>query len=438
MQRWLRSIYTAALPGLAVAFLTLPILADDWPQHLGIQQDATSAETGLLDAWPANGPPELWRHDVGVGFAGPAIVDGQVFLNDRVQGEADVLRVFNLDTGEELWQFRYDAPGRINFPGSRSTPCVTDTHVYMTGGFGHIHAVNRETHRADWQFNIYDRYPDENKRFGYGPSAVIVDDILLITPTAQGDPVVVALNPQTGETVWESQARLETLHSFHTPVVREIAGVRGISVRDRTHVHFVSIDTGQTIWSHQVYEIQGGPHVTIPPVTVLGRNNQYVFCTNGYENGSVLFEVKPIAAAIRIEEVYRIPEGGQVHPAIYYEKYLYLNINENANLLRGRNLQGGLACIDPQNGEVVWKTRNAPNLNRGATTLVDGKLLAFDGDTGELMLIDPGPERFRLISKFVALEGRGNSNNAWSPLVVSDGRLVVRDHRQVVCFDLRQ
>ena len=41
-------------------------------------------------------------------------------LNDREQGVADILRVFDLDTGKELWQFKTDAPGRVNFP--RLTP----------------------------------------------------------------------------------------------------------------------------------------------------------------------------------------------------------------------------------------------------------------------------------------------------------------------------
>ena len=70
-------------------------------------------------------------------------------------------------------------------------------------------------------------------------------------------------------------------------------------------------------------------------------------------------------------------------------------------------------------------------------TLADGKLYVFDGDTGDLMLVNPTPQKFDLISKFVALQGKGRSNNAWSPIVISDGRLVIRDHRQIVCFDLR-
>ncbi|MBX2851173.1 MAG: PQQ-binding-like beta-propeller repeat protein [Phycisphaeraceae bacterium] len=413
--------------------------AEDWPQHLGPTQDAVSAETGLLNTWPEEGPPELWRHDVGKGFAGTAVVDGKVFLNDREQGVADILRVFDLETGEELWQYKHGAPGRVNFPGSRSTPSVTGTHVYTTGALGDIHAINRKTKKPDWSIKMWEKYPDNSQSFGYGPSAVIIDDLLLLSPTAQGDPVVIAVDPKTGEDVWQSEATLTTNQTHHTPVLRTIAGVRGISCRDQTHLYHIDIKTGKTIWSHQVYGIVQGPHVTIPPVTVIGKKNQYVFVTNGYENGSALYEVTTAAAEgeFEIRELYRTPEGSQVHPAIYHDKHFYVNINENANL-RGRNKQGGLACFDANNGELKWKTQNEPNLNRGAVTLADGKLYVFDGDTGELMLVNANPDQFDVIAKFEALKPEGRSNNAWSPIVVSDGRLIIRDHRQIVCYDLRE
>lgn len=448
------------LSAVCASVATGYVNASDWPQHLGPTQDAVSAETGLLETWPADGPPELWRHDVGLGFAGAAVVDGRVFLNDRQQGVADILRVFDLDTGEERWRYTHDAPGRVNYPGSRSTPSVTDTHAYTSGALGDIHAINRKTRKPDWSLNMWEKFPDDAQVFGYGPSPMIVDDLLLLSPTAQGDPVVIAVDPKTGKDIWQSEANLTTNQTHHTPVVRTIAGTRGITCRDQTHLYFIDIKTGKTLFSHKVYDAVRGPHVTIPPVTV-GRgytdrplNNLYsnVFVTNGYENGTVSLDVTASRKLLgdgfgngqrsdeytfTVREKYRIPEGSQVHPAVYLGGHLFMNINENANL-RGRNKQGGLACIDAETGEIKWKTKNNPNLNRGATTLADGNLYVFDGDTGELMLINPDPNTFDMINKFTAIKPRGRSNNAWSPIVISDGRLIIRDHQQIVCFDLRK
>ena len=431
---------------LAAASLTLGFGAAgwagaaDWPNHLGPTQDAVSAETGLLTSWPEAGPPEQWRHDIGIGFAGVAVADGKVFLNDRQPNTAEILRVFDLECGEELWQYKYEARGRVNLPGSRSTPTVTDTHVYLTGALGHVTAVNRKTHKPDWAYNIYDDYPTPGNVFGYSPSPMLVDGLLLLSPTVVGQPVTIAVDPKTGEKVWESEAPIAaTAHSHHTPVVRTIAGVRAIAARDRTHIYFLDIKTGKTIWKHEVYEVRGGPHVTIPPITVMPGQDKHVFVSNGYEDGSLMLEVTAGEAEgqFNIKELYRIRPGGQVHPPLYHDGHFYMNMNENANL-RGRNPDGGLSCIDAKTGELKWHTKNDPNLNHGAITLVDGKIIAFDGNSGEVLLIKPNPEKFEVISKFVAIKPKNSGNNAWAPVVVSNGRLIVRDHQQIVCYDLRQ
>ena len=35
---------------------------------------------------------------------------------------------------------------------------------------------------------MWEKFPDETQHFGYGPSAVVVDDLLLLSPTAEGAP----------------------------------------------------------------------------------------------------------------------------------------------------------------------------------------------------------------------------------------------------------
>ena len=35
--------------------------ADDWPQWRGANRDSVSGDTGLLQQWPAGGPPLTWR-----------------------------------------------------------------------------------------------------------------------------------------------------------------------------------------------------------------------------------------------------------------------------------------------------------------------------------------------------------------------------------------
>jgi outer membrane protein assembly factor BamB len=106
--------------------------AADWPQYLGPGRNSTSAEKGILRAWPTNGPAVLWTVPVGKGFGGPAIKDGNVYLLDRDEAVGDTLRCLDLANGKELWTFAYPAPGTAMFPGSRSVPTVDGTPAGTT------------------------------------------------------------------------------------------------------------------------------------------------------------------------------------------------------------------------------------------------------------------------------------------------------------------
>ena len=46
---------------------------EDWPRFLGPRGDGVSSETGLLEKWPAKGPPLLWEKQVGAGYSAPSV-----------------------------------------------------------------------------------------------------------------------------------------------------------------------------------------------------------------------------------------------------------------------------------------------------------------------------------------------------------------------------
>ena len=69
----------------AALVLTLPatLRAADWPQWMGPERDGAWREQGLLDAIPAGGLKVRWRAPVGMGYGGPAVAGGKVFVMDR-------------------------------------------------------------------------------------------------------------------------------------------------------------------------------------------------------------------------------------------------------------------------------------------------------------------------------------------------------------------
>ena len=111
--------------------------AADWPQFLGPQRDGVAHDAkGLARSWPATGPKQLWETPVGAGYGGAAIYGDSVLLLDRKDDARDVLRRINLADGKDAWRSPYDAPGKIDHNGGRSTPATDGNLVFTIGMYG--------------------------------------------------------------------------------------------------------------------------------------------------------------------------------------------------------------------------------------------------------------------------------------------------------------
>ncbi len=106
--------------------------AADWPQFLGPQRDGVAhGAHGLARSWPEGGPKHLWQTPVGPGFSGVAIYGDSVLLLDREDNSRDVVRRIGLADGKDVWRFPYDAPGKLDHNGSRSTPATDGDLVFI-------------------------------------------------------------------------------------------------------------------------------------------------------------------------------------------------------------------------------------------------------------------------------------------------------------------
>ena len=109
----------------SLLFLTLILVITcietraDWPQYLGPDRNASAPEARLAKTWPERGPRRLWSFSLGIGYGGASVQGGEVFVLDRIVGKKDILRCIDLQSGKELWNFSYDAPGKHPHPGSR-------------------------------------------------------------------------------------------------------------------------------------------------------------------------------------------------------------------------------------------------------------------------------------------------------------------------------
>ena len=144
----MKSICRKTLELSATFFLfaiVLDLQAADWPRFLGVHADCKSQETGLLDAWPKEGPPLEWKKVVGTGYSAPSVSNGNLVLHHRIKKE-EVVESMDPLTGKTIWTFKYpsnyiDPFGYNN--GPRCTPILTQDRCYVLGAEGKLYWAYR-------------------------------------------------------------------------------------------------------------------------------------------------------------------------------------------------------------------------------------------------------------------------------------------------------
>src|SRR4051812_37631938 len=85
----------------------------NWSRWRGPNNDGVSQEKGLLEKWPADGPPLLWKASgLGAGFSSVAVVDGKVFSMGSKDGTTITCR--NAKDGAEIWTTKIGGGGDPN------------------------------------------------------------------------------------------------------------------------------------------------------------------------------------------------------------------------------------------------------------------------------------------------------------------------------------
>src|SRR5262249_9484276 len=101
----LSAYFVSALAGpVLVSSKGFQTQAYDWPQWLGPHRNGVSQETGLLNNWPREGPPLLWKaKGLGSGYSTPSVAAGRVFTMGNRSGREYVVAL-SVHKGKQLWR----------------------------------------------------------------------------------------------------------------------------------------------------------------------------------------------------------------------------------------------------------------------------------------------------------------------------------------------
>lgn len=441
-----------SLPCFVLLFCAgIAVYADDWAKWLGPTGDAVYHESGVVRSIPDGGLKTLWEAPVNLGYSGPSVADGKVFLMDYIQSSGEITnkaswsdelmgqeRVVCLDaaTGKERWSFAYDRPYRMSYPGGpRATPIYSDGRVYALGAEGNMHVLDADSGELIWSKDFQKDYSAETPRWGHAAHPLIYDDMVICIVGGIGS-VAVAFDKATGEQRWR---RLSAdSQGYCPPSIVKYAGVDQLIIWHPEGLNSLNPLNGQLYWSQDLRP-KLGLTVSTP------RTNRGRMFVSGQGGPAALLHLSKDAPGAELMWT------GTPQTAMY-------TLNNTPffsdDAIYGVDLESSsLIAVDPQDGSRIWMTQrpiidpevlaNSKRRLRHGTAFLyrlgesdDFYILSENGDLiiAELTVAgyrEKGRQNILEPTNFTA--GR---KVVWSPPAFADRKLFVRNDKKLVAVDL--
>jgi len=416
------------LPVLTI--VTLPALADDWPQWRGPARNGKSAETGLLQEWPEGGPPLAWKAmGLGTGYSSVSVAGGRIFSMGDLDDGQYVLALTH-DGTETRWKTRVDPVHKDQYGGPRSTPTVDGDRVYVTTTAGSVVCLEAATGKELWRRSLPDDFDGYlmkamgSYEWKFSESPLVDGDRVVVTP-GHVEALLVALNKKTGEEIWRTEGRRIGPRgadgaAYSSAVVLEAGGVRQYVQLVGRGLVGVEAATGRMLWG---YNRVASDIANIATPIVDGDR---VFASSGYGTGAGLVRVRKEGEDWSADEIYFLEadtmqnhHGGMV----LHEGTLFTGTGQNKGLP---------IAVDFATGKVAWGPVRTAGQASAALSYADGRLY-FRYQDGRMLLVEASPREFKERGTFMIPEVKKES---WSHPVISGGKLLLREQDVLYAYDI--
>jgi outer membrane protein assembly factor BamB len=386
--------------------LALALALQDWPHWRGPGRDGVTVEKNLLQEWPEGGPPARWKIDgLGTGWSSPIIAGGRLYVTGDV-GEDLVIRAFDLEA-KPLWTSKNGAAWKGSYPGARAACAWSEGRLYHVNAHGRLACFDAADGRELWALDILKTFESQNITWAISEHPVVDGPRLFVTPAGK-KALMAALDKTDGKTLWVSEPLAGDTVAYSSAILVRHGGRPLLLQCTNARGFAVDADTGKRLWTVPLKN-QYGTNVTAPV----------------YGDGRAHF-----ATAFTAGACYAL---GEAPTSVWTSP---LDTCTGGGLLVDGTLFGGgyskfkgWLAVDWASGQTKAANKE---LATGAAVWGDGRLHVLAED-GRAALLTPDLKiagQFRLTPKKV--------NDAWAHPVLLDGRLYLRYHDTLSCFDVRR
>jgi outer membrane protein assembly factor BamB len=379
-----------------------------WTNFRGPNRDGSYEEMEVTTAWPAQGPPLLWKQPIGLGFASFVVADKRAYTIEQRRGK-ETVAAYDVDSGRELWTQGWNSEYNDSTgDGPRATPTWDEGRIYALGATGELRCLDAKTGGVIWGKNILSDNQAKNLDWAMAASPLVVDDKVIVLPGGSANNSVVAYNKITGAPVWKSQSDRQ---AYVSPMLVTLAGRRQIVVVSSSRAFGLEPGNGSLLWSYD-WNTDMGINVSQPIMVDANR----FFISSGYGKGAALVEVTGSGNAFNARTVWEnVNMKNKFNSSVLHQGFVY-GLDE-----------GILSCVDVKTGERKWK---GGRYGYGQVLLASGHLIVIT-DAGDLVLVRATPDALTEVARFSAIQGK-----TWNYPAIAGGRLLVRNGNEMAAYNI--
>lgn len=403
---------------LSANLLALSIMsfaeADNWPRFRGNNGDGRSEQKGIPSTWTDS--DYAWKVELpNVGHSAPVVWEKTLFLTSATEGGAQrYVHCFDADTGQQRWTADVkmtESHKHQKNSWASSTPVTDGKRVCV------MFADSEKLSVTAWDFSGQQLWTRNlgsyNTEHGLAVSPIIHEGLLIIPNEQVGPSSLIALNPETGETVWESK-RLEGKTSYSTPAVAiGQGGDQIITIGEANGFVSTDLKTGKLLWQT--------PRLPMRTVGSPIISNGLVFGTCGEGGNGKYF------AAVRLDPDPNLKDR------IVYERKTTLPyvpcLVEKDGLLFLWGDKGIMVCLEAATGKEVWAQRIDGQFS-GSPILIENRLFCVTED-GIVVVLNAGPE-FRELARTKL------GDDCHSTPAVANGHLYIRTFHHLFAIKAKE